>query len=68
MANSLEEFKQQVNVEGSLAYNFKEYKYNLISSTAISKITSTVVNKFKDNKNYVTYFESTYEDLVNEKK
>ncbi len=60
------EFKEQLNIEGSLAYNFKEYKYDLISSTIIARITNTVVNKFKDNTDYVTYYESRYSELVTE--
>ncbi len=65
---SMEEFLKDVKKEGTLAYKFKEYKYNLISSSTITQITNTVVNTFKDNENIVTYNKSTYDDLITEEK
>ncbi len=60
------DFIKDVEVEGTLAYKFKEYKYNLISSSTITQITNTIVNTFKDDSKIVTYNKSTYEDLITE--
>ncbi len=63
---SKEAFLNDVSKEGTLAYNFKEYKYNLISSSTISEITNTIVNTFKNDESKVTYFKKAYEDLIPE--
>ncbi len=63
---SKETFLNDVSKEGTLAYNFKEYKYNLISSNTISEITSTIINTFKNDESKVTYFKKAYEDLIPE--
>ena len=61
-----DDFLKDVETEGTLAYKFKEYKYNLISSTTITKITNTIVNNFKNDDAIVKYNKSTYEDLIPE--
>ena len=63
---SMENFLKDVQKEGTLAYKFKEYKYNLISSKTITQITNTIVNTNKEKDNVVTYFKSTYDDLITE--
>ncbi len=63
---SKETFLSDVSKEGTLAYNFKEYKYDLIASNTISAITNTIVNTFKNDESKVTYFKKTYEDLIPE--
>ena len=63
---SKEDFLNDVSKEGTLAYKFKEYKYNLISSTTITKITNTIVNTYKTDDTYVSYNKSTYDDLITE--
>lgn len=61
-----EAFLLDVEKEGTLAYKFKEYKYNLITSSTISKITNTIVNTFKNDEKIVNYNKSTYDDLITE--
>ncbi len=61
-----EAFLNDVSKEGTLAYKFKEYKYNLISSNQITQITNTIVNTFKNDESKVTYFTKTYEELITE--
>ena len=63
---SKEDFLKDVEKEGTLAYKFKEYKYNLISSSTITKITNTIVNTYKNNESIVSYDKSTYDDLITE--
>ena len=63
---SKETFLNDVEREGTLAYKFKEYKYNLITSSTITKITNTIVNTFKNDEKIVTYNKSTYDDLITE--
>lgn len=60
----LDAFKNDVNKEGTLAYNFKEYKYKLISSTTITNITNSAINNYNKNENVVSYNTSAYKDLL----
>ena len=61
---SKDKFLLDVDKKGTLAYKFKEYKYNLISSSTITKITNTIINTFKNDESIVVYDKSTYEDLI----
>ena len=63
---SKEAFLSDVEKEGTLAYKFKEYKYNLITSSTITKITNTIINTFKNDEKIVTYNKSTYDELIPE--
>ena len=60
----LDAFKNDVNKEGTLAYNFKEYKYKLISSTTITNITNSAINNYNKNESVVSYNTSAYKDLL----
>ncbi len=64
---SKDTFLLDVEKEGTLAYKFKEYKYNLITSSTITKITNTIINTFKNDEKIVVYNKSTYDDLIVEK-
>ena len=57
-------FKNDVNKEGTLAYNFKEYKYKLISTTTITNITNSAINNYNKNESVVSYNLSAYKDLL----
>lgn len=57
-------FMQDVAVEDTLAYNYREVKLNSIVSSEISKVASKLINEFKDDETKVTYFKSTYKDLI----
>lgn len=61
---SEDKFMQDLNEEGTMAYLFKEYKLNLISSTQVNSITNSFI---KDNReNGVVFNKSAYEDLITE--
>ena len=61
---SKEAFLADVNVEGTLAYNYREIKYSSYSDQEINKYVSKKVNDSL--KDAVTYFEKNYDDLVKE--
>ena len=59
---SFDDFKAQVEVEGSLPYLFKEYQKDAIVSDNVSKKTDAIFNSSLSSS--VKYFEDRYEDLL----
>ncbi len=55
-------FEEDLLVEGTLAYMFKEYKLNLITSTQINSITDSFINQ--NRAKGVTLYEDRYSDLI----
>ncbi len=66
-----ETFKNDMEIKGTVAYNFKEANASLIESNYVSKAADRFIkeytNKNKDGKyDYITYNEKAYKDLVTE--
>ncbi len=66
-----EAFKNDMDIKGTVAYNFKEANASLIESNYVSKAADRFIkeytNKNKDGKyDYITYNEKAYKDLVTE--
>lgn len=66
-----ETFKSDMEIKGTVAYNFKEANASLIESNYVSKAADRFIkeytNKNKDGKyDYITYNEKAYKDLVTE--
>ncbi len=65
-------FKTDMDIKGTVAYNFKKANETLIENNYVSKEADRFIKMFtkdtsKDGKNaYVTYNESVYKDLVTE--
>ena len=69
--DTLEAFKSDMEIKGTVAYNFKEANASLIESNYVSKEADRFIkeytNKNKDGKyDYITYNEKAYKDLVTE--
>ena len=68
----LDAFKADIDVKGTVAYNFKKANESLIESNYVSKEADRFIKKFtkdtsKDGKSaYITYNEKAYKDLVTE--
>lgn len=59
----LNDFKTQINVEGTLPYEFKQYKINLVVANEVSNKATSFINT---NKSKVTYYKDRYSDLITE--
>ena len=55
------QFKADLLVKDTLAYNFKQYKLELVVSNEVSNKATSFINT---NKSKVTYYEDTYSDLI----
>lgn len=69
--DTLEAFKSDMEIKGTVAYNFKKANASLIESNYVSKEADRFIkeytNKNKDGKyDYITYNEKAYKDLVTE--
>lgn len=69
--DTLEAFKSDMKIKGTVAYNFKKANASLIESNYVSKEADRFIkeytNKNKDGKyDYITYNEKAYKDLVTE--
>lgn len=69
--DTLEAFKSDMEIKGTVAYNFKKANASLIESNYVSKEADRFIkeytNKNKDGKyDYITYNERAYKDLVTE--
>ena len=58
-------FANDLEVEGTAAYNFKKANNDLLESSYISKLANSYITKF-NNSGCVTKFEKTYKDLIAE--
>ncbi len=58
------EFKTQIEVEGTMAYEFKEYKISNLSTSTVGDIVNSFIKKNAKNENVVKKFEKTYSDLL----
>ena len=63
-ALSLDQFKSQIDVEGTMPYEFKQYKVNTIATTTVNDIINSFIAKNSKNENVVKKFENTYKDLI----
>ncbi|MBR3863529.1 MAG: hypothetical protein IKJ19_00210 [Clostridia bacterium] len=59
-------FMADVEIEGTLAYNYKKAKSDAIVSAKISEKADLLVNQLKEKEGVVTKFPKTYEDLIPE--
>lgn len=57
------DFIASISVEGSLAYELKQYKINLVVTNEVSNKATSFI---KSNKSKVTYYEDRYSDLITE--
>ena len=58
------QFKADLLVKDTLAYNFKQYKLELVVANEVSNKATSFINT---NKSKVTYHEDTYSDLIEAK-
>ena len=66
-----ETFKNDVDIKGTVAYNFKEANASLIESNYVSKEADRFIKIYTNKNNegkydYITYNEKAYKDLVTE--
>lgn len=70
--DNLEAFTNDIEIKGTVAYNFKKANESLIESNYVSKEADRFIKKYtkdtsKDGKSaYITYNEKAYKDLVTE--
>ncbi|MBR5438764.1 MAG: hypothetical protein IKV61_00905 [Clostridia bacterium] len=58
------EFVSQIDVEGTMPYEFKQYKVKNITTTTVNDIVNSFIAKNSKNENVVKKFENTYKDLI----
>lgn len=58
------EFKEQITAKQGIAYEYRQYRVNAITSSLINNITKSFINE--NLKNGVDYNKSAYEDLITE--
>ncbi len=61
---SLQDFKDKIEVEGSMPYEFKEYKVENLSTTTVNDIVNSFISRNDKKDGVVTKFEKTYSDLL----
>ncbi len=57
-------FMADLEIEDTLAYNYRKVKCDAIVSSEISKVATKLINEYKDDEAKVTYFKGTYKDLI----
>ncbi len=63
---TLEEFKNEIANEGTMPYEFKEYKIKNISTSTVSNIISAFITRNIEKEGVVETFEGAYKDLFEE--
>ncbi len=63
---NVDAFKADVEIEGTLAYNYKKAKSDAIVNAKISEVADRLVNQLKEKEGVVTTFPKTYADLIPE--
>lgn len=58
---SADAFRSEITTEGTLAYDFAQYKLDLYIDNDVSKVANAFIN---NNMKKVTYFEDRYSDLL----
>lgn len=58
------EFKNEVAKQGTMPYEFKQYKIENISSSTVSNIILAFINRNFEKDGVVTKYESAYSDLI----
>ncbi|MBR4419856.1 MAG: hypothetical protein IKT32_03155, partial [Clostridia bacterium] len=58
------QFIEQIAVEGTMAYEFYEYKVENLSTTTVSDIVNSFIKRNAKKENVVQKFEKTYSDLL----
>ena len=59
-------FLADLDVEGSLAYLYKQVKYDALTENEITRVLSKYVNDTLEDETKVVYYEDNYSDLVTE--
>ncbi len=57
-------FKADMDVKGTVAYNYKQIKLNAVTSSEISKIANKFINSYRNDETKVKYFTNAYKDLT----
>lgn len=59
-------FEADVETEGTLAFNYKKAKSDVIVSAEVGKVADRLVNQEKNREGVVTKYPNTYSDLITE--